>query len=53
MGPILYTVKQIMGDYALLLSDEGVENQVAMALLPPGIDEGDHVLWENFTYTIV
>lgn len=53
MGPIYYTVKQVMGDYALLMSDEGVENQVAMALLPPGIDEGDRLLWENLIYTIV
>ncbi|HIT09405.1 MAG TPA: DUF3006 domain-containing protein [Candidatus Merdivicinus faecavium] len=52
MGPIHYIVKQIMGDYALLLSEEGVENQVALALLPPGVDEGDRLLWENLCYTL-
>ena len=52
MGPIHYTVKQITGDYAILLSEDGVENQVAMALLPPGIDEGDKLLWENLAYTV-
>ncbi|MGI5893169.1 MAG: DUF3006 domain-containing protein [Candidatus Merdivicinus sp.] len=52
MGPIHYTVKLIMGDYAILVSEEGVENQVALALLPPGIDEGDHLVWENLCYTL-
>lgn len=51
MGPIYYTVKQIAGDYAMLVSDEGVENQVALALLPPNIDEGDRLIWENLSYT--
>lgn len=50
MGPVSYTVKLIMGDYAILVSEEGVENQVAMALLPAGIDEGDHLIWENLEY---
>ena len=45
MGPIHYTVKQITGDYAILLSEDGVENQVA-------IDEGDKLLWENLAYTV-
>lgn len=53
MGPIYYTVKQINGDYALLVSDEGIENTVAMALLPPETDEGLRLLWENFEYTVV
>ena len=51
MGPIYYTVKQIAGDYAILVSGEGVENQVALALLPPDIDEGDQLIWENLSYT--
>lgn len=52
MGPVYYTVRQIMGDYALLVSDEGVENTVAMALLPPETDEGIRLIWENFSYTV-
>lgn len=53
MEPICYTVKQINGDYAMLVSDTGVENTVAMALLPPETDEGMGLLWENFVYTVV
>ena len=52
-NPIRYTVTQINGDYAILISDEGVENTVAMALLPPETDEGVRLLWENFTYTLL
>ncbi|MBC5786550.1 MULTISPECIES: DUF3006 domain-containing protein [Clostridiaceae] len=53
MGPVYYTVQKINGDYAVLLSDDGVENTVAMALLPFGVDEGNRLLWENFVYTII
>ncbi len=52
MEPVHYVVKQIIGDYAILVSEDGVENQVAMALLPPCIDEGDRLLWENLSYTV-
>ena len=38
MEPVCYTVQTINGDYAYLLSDSGVENQVAMFLLPEGTD---------------
>jgi len=51
MGPIIYQVIRINGDYAELLSEDGVANTVAMALLPMEIEEGGKVLWENFTYT--
>ena len=51
MGPVRYIVRQIAGDYAILISEEGVENQVAMALLPPDIEEGDRLVWENLAYT--
>ena len=53
MEPVVYHVKKINGDYAVMVSEEGVENTVAMALLPLEITEGDTVLWENFTYTIL
>lgn len=53
MEPVYYTIRKINGDYAIMISDEGVENTVAMALLPIVISEGDRVLWENFTYTII
>lgn len=53
MGPIEYEVKQICGDYAKLESIDGAENLVAIALLPPETDEGMHLIWENFAYTVL
>ena len=46
MEPINYTVLRIDGDYAVLTTGKGDENPVAMALLPPGITEGDHLICE-------
>lgn len=51
MEPVYYTVRNINGDYAYLLSDSGVENQVAMFLLPEGIDVGSRLKCENFEWT--
>ena len=51
MEPVYYTVQTINGDYAYLLSDDGVDNQVAMFLLPDGTDVGSRLLWENFEGT--
>jgi len=48
-----YTVKQIAGDYAILLTDDGIENTVALALLPIDIFEGCRVVWENLEYTMM
>lgn len=53
MEPVLYTVKRIDGDYAVLVDEKGDENRVAMALLPMEIDEGSKVLCEYFSYTLV
>ena len=45
------TVLEICGDYALVKYDEtGAESQVAMALLPEGIDVGDRMKCEFFEY---
>lgn len=52
MGPTYYTVQTINGDYAYLLSDGGVENQVAMFLLPEGTDVGSRLRWEDFEWTL-
>lgn len=51
--PVYYTVKTINGDYAYMTSDSGVENQVAMFLLPDGTDVGSRLLWENFEWSLV
>ena len=53
MDPICYTVTNINGDYAYMISDSGIENQVAMFLLPIGTDTGSRLLFENFEWTLV
>ncbi len=53
MEPVYYKVDSINGDYAYMTSDDGVENQVAMFLLPEGTDVGSRLLWENFDWTLV
>ena len=53
MEPVYYTGETINGDYAYLRSDDGVDNQVAMFLLPEGTDTGSRLLWENFEWTLL
>ncbi len=53
METVYYTVKYLDGDYAVLISDEGVENRVARALLPEETDEGIRLKCEFFSYTVV
>ena len=53
MEPVAYTVRTINGDYAYLISDSGVDNQVAMFLLPEGVDVDCRLLWENFEWSLV
>lgn len=52
MEPIHYVVYRIDGDYAILVTEKGEQNPVAMALLPPGIGEGDRLVCEYFTYRV-
>ena len=53
MEPVRYTVETINGDYAYLRSDSGVENQVAMFLLPEGTDVASRLLWEDFQWGLL
>ena len=46
------TVREIDGDYAVLVSDDGAESRTALALLPDGITEGTRLGFENFEYRI-
>ena len=46
------TVKEIRGDYAVLVGESGVETEVALALLPDGVREGMVLICENFEYRI-
>jgi hypothetical protein len=46
------TVIDIRGDYAFVKYDNtGVVSEVALALLPFGIDTGDRLKFENYEFT--
>lgn len=48
---LLCTVMDIRGDYALVkYDDSGVESEVAIALLPLGVDTGDRLKYENYEF---
>ena len=45
------TVIDIRGDYAFVKYDDtGIVSEVAIALLPEGIDVGDRLIFSNYTY---
>lgn len=49
---MLCTVIEIRGDYALVKYDEtGVISEVAIALLPFGIDVGDRLKFEDYEFS--
>lgn len=51
---MLCTVVDIRGDYALVrYTDTGVESEVALALLPLGVDIGDSLKFENYEFSRV
>ena len=51
---MLCTVIDIRGDYALIkFDDTGVVSEVAIALLPYGVDVGDRLIFQNYTFEIV
>lgn len=46
------TIIDIRGDYAYVKYDDtGVVSEVAIALLPLGIDVGDRMKFENYEFT--
>ena len=48
------TVIDIRGDYAFVkYEDTGVISEVALALLPYGIDVGDRLKFENYEFTAI
>ena len=48
------TVTDIRGDYAYVRYDEtGVISEVAIALLPFGVDVGDRLKFEDFEFTAI
>ena len=51
---MLCTVIDIPGDYAFVKYDDtGVVSEVAIALLPFGIDVGDKLKFENYEFTAI
>lgn len=53
MEPVYYTVTAVDGDYARMISDAGVENQVAMFLLPEGTTVGSRLVREVLEWSLV
>ena len=48
------TIVDIRGDYAFVKYDTtGVISEVAIALLPFGVDVGDRLIFQNYTFEIV
>ena len=56
MEPKDYTLVKIEGEYAYLreigAADPEKDIYIALALLPPGVDVGDKLHYEMFTYTV-
>ena len=56
MEPKDYTLIKIEGEYAYLreigVTDPAKDIFIALALLPPGVDEGDKLHYEMFSYTL-
>ena len=51
---MLCTIVDICGDYAFVrYEDTGVVSEVAIALLPFGVDVGDRLIFENYEFTQV
>lgn len=51
---MLCTITDIRGDYAYVKYDStGVISEVAIALLPFGIDVGDRLIFENYEFTLI
>ena len=51
---MICTIIDIRGDYAFVrYEDSGVISEVAIALLPFGVDVGDKLKFEDFEFTTI
>ena len=51
---MICTIIDIRGDYAYVrYEDSGVVSEVAIALLPFGVDVGDKLKFENYEFTAI
>lgn len=53
MEPIFYTVRTINGDYADLITDDGIAHSITMFLLPEGTTVGSRLKLENFQWELL
>lgn len=53
MDPIYYTVLDINGDYAQLVTDQGQPHSITMFLLPEGTTVGSRLKLENFQWELI
>ncbi len=53
MEAIYYTLQEINGDYAELVTDGGEELSITMFLLPEGADVGSRLKQENFLWELI
>ena len=49
----IYTIVKIDGEYATLQDESGEELFIAMALLPPGVDEGTRLACDYPDFTVI
>ena len=52
MEAIYYTVSNINGDYAEMVSDDGQKHSLTMFLLPEGTTVGSRLKLENFQWSL-
>lgn len=51
---MLCTIIDIRGDYAFVkYDDSGIVSEVALALLPFGVDVGDRLQFEDFEFSTI
>ena len=51
---MICTIIDIRGDYAFVkYQDSGVVSEVAIALLPFGVDVGDKLKFANYEFTLI
>lgn len=51
---MICTIIDIRGDYAYVrYEDSGVISEVAIALLPFGVDVGDKLKFENYEFSLI
>jgi hypothetical protein len=53
MDAIFYTVQDINGDYAYLVTEDGGSHSITMFLLPEGTTVGSRLKLENFQWELV